>query len=242
VPIAQQVAALQAQVAALQASNDELPTRLQYFSLVGKDLYITGANLHIVSGSGATDGTTNGLGNLIVGYNELRTDGVLSNKNGSHNVVLGKGLNYSSFGGLVVGLRNALNGAYASVTGGFVNTASGFSSSVSGGKGNMASLDYSSVSGGTENTASGDGSSVSGGTLNHAIGQDSSVSGGSANGALGEGGSVSGGRTNLASGNFSSVTGGFVNNALGSFSSISGGNGLLEIDFDGWAAAIFHFP
>ena len=33
---------------------------------------ITGANLQIVSGSGATDGPINGKGNLIIGYNEGR--------------------------------------------------------------------------------------------------------------------------------------------------------------------------
>src|SRR6266404_6306537 len=47
VALAQQVADLQEQVRKLQQSNDELRSRLQYVSLVGKDMYITGANLHI---------------------------------------------------------------------------------------------------------------------------------------------------------------------------------------------------
>src|SRR5262249_13299411 len=63
---------LQGQVAALIASNNELSHRLQYVSLTGQDMYITGANLHIVNGNGSTYGTANGLGNLIVGYNESR--------------------------------------------------------------------------------------------------------------------------------------------------------------------------
>jgi hypothetical protein len=33
-------------------------------------VYFDGCNVNIRSGSGATDGTLNGLGNLVVGYNE----------------------------------------------------------------------------------------------------------------------------------------------------------------------------
>src|SRR5262245_49835927 len=43
------------------------------FDSTNNEVVITGANLRIVNGLGATD-TTNGLGNLIVGYNELRRD------------------------------------------------------------------------------------------------------------------------------------------------------------------------
>jgi hypothetical protein len=38
-----------------------------YFDDVANEVVITGANLHIVNGLGETE-TTNGLGNLIVGY------------------------------------------------------------------------------------------------------------------------------------------------------------------------------
>src|SRR5258705_1812586 len=41
------------------------------FDDAANEVVITGANLRIVNGLGATR-TTNGLGNLIVGYNELR--------------------------------------------------------------------------------------------------------------------------------------------------------------------------
>src|SRR6266850_7568315 len=44
------------------------------FDDAANEVVISGANLRIVNGLGATD-TTNGLGNLIVGYNELRGDG-----------------------------------------------------------------------------------------------------------------------------------------------------------------------
>src|SRR5262245_5245419 len=108
-----------------------LEYKLQYIDGGPNEVVITGANLRIVNGLGSTE-TTNGLGNLIVGYNEstpIRPD----SRSGSHNVVVGEGNNFSSFGGLVVGLGNEISGTFASVTGGTVNTASGGGSSVSGG-------------------------------------------------------------------------------------------------------------
>jgi hypothetical protein len=55
------------------------------------ELVITGANVRIVNGLGASD-TINALGNLFVGYNELRTDPTIppNVRTGSHNLVLGR--------------------------------------------------------------------------------------------------------------------------------------------------------
>src|SRR5262245_10182081 len=114
-----------------------LEYKLQYVSGGPNEIVITGANLRIVNGLGDTE-TTNGLGNLIVGYNEPR--GVeIDVRTGSHNVVVGSQNNFSSFGGLVIGLFNEISGEYASVSAGLLNTASGNFSSVSGGQGNTAS-------------------------------------------------------------------------------------------------------
>ena len=52
----------------------DLEYKLEYVSGGPNEVVITGANLRIVNGLGTTD-TTNGLGNLIVGYNEERGDG-----------------------------------------------------------------------------------------------------------------------------------------------------------------------
>jgi hypothetical protein len=79
---------------------------------------------------GATD-TTNGLGNLIVGYNEPR-EGEENIRTGSHHVVVGKQHQFSSVGGLVVGLQNEIRGAFASVSGGVHNTAAGEHASIGG--------------------------------------------------------------------------------------------------------------
>jgi hypothetical protein len=227
-----------------------LEYKLQYVEGGANEVVITGANLRIVNGLGSTE-TVNGLGNLIVGYNELIGFGE-DNRTGSHNVVVGEQNNFSRFGGLVVGRLNEISGDFSSVSGGAGNTASGFFSSVSGGLNNKASGNIASVSGGFANTASGDfgawasggagntasgiGSSVSGGIQNTASGNNSSVSGGFANRASEQFASVSGGAQNTASGDRSSVSGGAQNTASGFASSVSGGlNRTAPGEFN-WAA------
>ncbi|MDG2147973.1 MAG: hypothetical protein P8N09_00455 [Planctomycetota bacterium] len=204
---------------------------LDYMSLVNLDdgqggtvttIRIEGANLQIVNGSHSTGGAVDGLGNLIVGYNELgNLDG--DDRTGSHNIVTGQKNSFPSYGGLVAGASNTVSGRWSSVSGGTANTANGRYSSISGGLYNTASGDVASVSGGYYNTASGLYSSVSGGLSNTASGFFSSVSGGGDNTAYGNFSSVSGGGENFAYGNYSSVSGGTGNYASGTTSSISGG-------------------
>ena len=70
------VLATQSEVSALQGQVTALKTKLSKVSysasgLNGKPtLKVSGANLQIASGSGATDGTVNGLGNVIIGYDD----------------------------------------------------------------------------------------------------------------------------------------------------------------------------
>jgi hypothetical protein len=64
------------------------------FDAAANEVVITGANLRIVNGLGATR-TVNGLGNLIVGYNEERIASSFrpppaNVRTGSHNVVGGR--------------------------------------------------------------------------------------------------------------------------------------------------------
>jgi hypothetical protein len=236
---------------------------LKHFSREGGEVFITGANLHIVNGLGRTDcgpeedslpNCPNGLGNLIVGYNESRGGGNDDIRTGSHNVIVGRQHNFSRFGGLVVGDFNAISGDFASVRGGRFNTASGAHSSVSGGLdsragGGGASVSggllseasgaHSSVSGGIDNGAIGDGASVSGGILNRASGGAASISGGDDNRASGEIASVSGGTRNTASGSNTSVSGGILNTASGEAASVSGGETIVVEQENGWAAGSF---
>lgn len=198
-------------------------TTIPCVSVVGNNVYFTGCNVHVRSGSGATDGTVNGLGNLIVGYNE--DFGPSSPRTGSHNVVIGYDHSYTYYGSLIVGqsnssasrftmvagLSNTAVGPYATVTGGSSGTASGWGSSISGGLLNQASADYSTVSGGGNNKASGFGSSISGGGVE-------------VDGTL----AVPGpdyGVGNVASGRFASVTGGKSNRVDDWLGTIVGGFG-----------------
>jgi hypothetical protein len=103
------------------------------FDAATNEVVITGANLRLLNGLGSTE-TTNGLGNLIVGYNEPR-DGEETLRTGSHNVVVGTQHQFSSVGGLVVGRHNEIRGAFASVSGGVRNTAAGAHAAISGGRG-----------------------------------------------------------------------------------------------------------
>ncbi|RME61891.1 MAG: hypothetical protein D6790_07105 [Caldilineae bacterium] len=148
------IGGLQKRIAALEA-------KLQYVQVRDKEMHITGANLHIENGSGATSGEVNGLGNLIIGYQQKRNG--VNVRTGSHNLIIGDKHNYSSYGGFVAGFRNEVSGPYASVCGGSNNTAAGI---------------YTTVTGGRNNTAKGSNSSVSGGIKNITIGEDDWAAGG----------------------------------------------------------------
>ncbi len=145
------LAALQAMVNAQSALIAQLQEKLGCMTKTGDDVYFTGCNVHVRNGLGATGPNVNGLGNLIVGYNEDAA-AIVSNppnepsvKTGSHNVVIGAGNTYTDRGGLVAGTFNKITARYATVTGGARNTASAQYSSVSGGIRNTASGDFSSV-------------------------------------------------------------------------------------------------
>ncbi len=257
--LAQRVAALESESAEMHSQVTPLTNLFlasnpvdgkPFFSRRGTDISITGANLHLVNGLGATNGLpdspdsintdpslgpvtqVNGLGNLIIGYNEMQRTG-----SGSHNLVVGMGQNFSSFGGLVAGQGNAISGPYASVSGGLDNEASAFAASVNGGHENSASANGASVSGGEANTASDLAASVSGGFGNTASAEGASVSGGEGNTASSFATSVSGGSNNTASAPSASVSGG------GSFVL---GAGITQSNPLGWSGGgstgSFHSP
>jgi hypothetical protein len=230
-----EIAALKAQVAALQSQVQALQTQLAAVQsnnalklgpfvtvdpnpendVIGPNITFKGANIHIVSGSGATNDNIDhgsrltGLGNLIIGYDEPRN----GNRGGSHNLVIGRFHRFTSSGGLIAGEQNTISAEAASVSGGVGNTASSVAASVSGGQLNTASGGAASVSGGEFNNANGSGASVSGGEFNNANGFAASVSGGSGNRSIGDNTSVSGGTGNVAAGPAASVTGGEGNTA-----------------------------
>jgi hypothetical protein len=104
--------------------------------LKGPHVVFHHANVHVQSGSGTTaeaSGPT-GLGNLIVGYNEMP---ILQgwSRGGSHNLVVGPSHTFSSTGGVVFGSRNVISGQYATTLGGVQNSSQGAASSILGGFG-----------------------------------------------------------------------------------------------------------
>lgn len=104
--------------------------------LKGPHVIFHHANVHVQSGSGTTadaPGLT-GLGNLIVGYNEMPITQGWS-RGGSHNLVVGPSHTFTSAGGVVFGNRNLISGQYATALGGVQNTAQGSASSILGGFG-----------------------------------------------------------------------------------------------------------
>ena len=171
---------------------------------LNETLVISGVNVQVVNGLGAT-ATKNGLGNLIVGYDEL---GLPADHTGSHNFVGGRENRYASYGGLVLGLDNWIDGPYATVSGGQANLARGHSAAVSGGAVGFAAGLCATVGGGKANEAAGDWSSVSGGWVCTAWGELASVSGGLFNFADGDRSSICGGEYNEADGTGSTVSGG----------------------------------
>ena len=270
------IAELQAQIATLQ--TQVIPNMAGYVSMdlstpTRPVLRVAGANLQVVSGTGSTAGTINGLGNVIIGYNEnsgasppICSDGAFSTQptclspavwganqhTGSHNLVIGSGHSYTSYGGLVAGNENAINRNSASVTGGRANIASGQFASVSAGGSNVAQGDYSSISAGSANKALASFTSVSGGGSNTAtapvngsgqfVGFGSSVSGGYNNLSAGDLTSVSGGGSNSAITNQSSISGGEGNVTGGFFTSISGGDHVSYGVNRGWAGGLLNSP
>jgi hypothetical protein len=214
-----------------------------------KTIRFSGVDVQIVNGLGATNGNpgdpdsvttgvVNGVGNLIVGYNE-EGNPFQPFRTGSHNLIVGHGNSYDGYGcvlagrdhysdavytGTLGGWRNRPRGNYATVTGGRNNVASGQESSIAGGSGNFASAQFAAVLGGASCAATGVNATVSGGNSNTAGGPWSSVSGGQQNQANGDASSVSGGAQNQASWSFTSILGGNLNLATDSHATVGGGN------------------
>jgi len=176
---------------------------LKYLSLEALDdgtghlvptIQVNGANLGIVNGMGST-GTSNGTGNLVVGYNEFGNP-LGDDRTGSHNIAFGQGNSFSSVGGMVGpkdntisgpwasvsgGSRNLASGAHASVSAGHRNHAQGFWSSISGGGSLYSYLPFANVAGTAARWSNWEGCSISGGSYNLGYSYGTSISGGLGN-------------------------------------------------------------
>ena len=202
-----------------------------------KAIRFTGVNVQIVNGLGSTE-TTNGAGNLIVGYQEPGNDVEADLRTGSHNFVGGRSNNYTAFGGLVVGESNRIHGSYATVSGGRLNGATSSWTSIGGGAHNTATAYGAVVTGGSFNWSGADCAVVVGGEGNRAIppgkngaGAKAVVVGGYDNSSRGQGSVIVGGRFNDTTANYSAILAGTSNTCFGdpqgggSYCAIAGGEG-----------------
>lgn len=193
------IAGLASDIADLQSQVVALQQLLQHFSRAGNEITISGANLNLNNGTGSS-WSTNGLGNLTVGYNELRNDGSDS-RSGSHNIVRGIYNNYNGYCGSVGGEHNqiGLNGV---VLNGYNNSATG---------------SWATIVTGLNNASTGTYSLVASGEVNSATGLNAVVMTGFGNLASGTGAAVGGGWGNVADGTFSVVGGGRSRGVSGDF-------------------------
>lgn len=211
--------------------------------LPGPHWIFSGCNVHVRAKNLATDATPNGLGNLIVGYNEgrcrsLDSDIPSDNPNqpgGFPDACLtdeecGEG-RFCDFTGrqgshnLVVGHQHGYP-SFGAILGGRLNVASGRHATVAGGDTNRASGEFASVAGGSLNHAAGRASQVTGGIRNVASGERSTVVGGGGLGpVLIEGPEDSVDCPNRAEGLYSVVVGGCGNVAGARSTAVLGGHG-----------------
>jgi hypothetical protein len=202
-----------------------------------KAIRIEGVNVQVVNGAGSTE-TSNGLGNVIVGYQELGNEVEADVRTGSHYLVVGRRHSYSEFGGVLVGESNSSFGSYGSVSGGRRNRAIGPWTSVVGGGHNLATSQGAVVVGGDFNWSAADSTVVVGGSGNQAApagsggaGNKSVVLGGFNNSSLGQGSVIVGGRYNQTTANYSAILAGTNNICMGdaggggSYCAIVGGEG-----------------
>jgi hypothetical protein len=249
-------------VAELEAWRADLETLLASVSLAhdGTTVRFSGVNVQIVSGSGSTSfpANGNGLGNLIVGYNELRGE-----RSECEEEALSPSCDYEDEEGVGTrcdtdwnyannlpdwrwGSHNIIVGEgnnYGSVGGlvvGQSHTVRDRYSVVVGGYCSFAENQYTSIFGGYENRALGRFSHVGGGHRNVAQGRLSSVIGGTHNLASGAASFSGGGEYTYAQGDSSVVVGGYGNQANGIASSVTGGrNRIAPGDHDWVAGSLF---
>lgn len=213
----------------------------------------TGTNVHVRNGNGTTN-SANALGNLIVGYNESNAAHG-QDRTGSHNIVVGRLHDFTSFAGLIAGGSNRADGPASfiagisntttvgtiggSIAGGGENIASGNYSTILGGRLGEASGLFSTIGGGIFGKSTGDNSLVVGGYEGTASGNYSVSIGGLWNEAAGSKTVVLGGKYNTAFGQESVVTGGRRNTTNGRWSVISGGKYLTTTTDHEWRAGSF---
>lgn len=237
-----QIASLQATISNLQselAGRPDMSALNNVVSVSGSDVVFTGVNLHLRNGSGSTE-SANGNGNLVIGYNESRSNPVDNIRSGSHNLILGQLNNYSATGSVISGTANSVTGNHsvmlatessnitttgAAVIGGNSHTVDAYGGAVFGGQGGTITTiaNNSVILGGSGNRAEDQVTALMGGAGNTANFIFSSAVGGNNNTSSGLHSITLGGQSNLSSGNYAVSSGGRNNESSDNYSSTLGG-------------------
>lgn len=171
--VTQRIEELEVALADREARIEELEAKTAPMEVEGDAVRLVGVNLYIQNGEGDTMARRNGVGNLIVGYDE----GPESDKLGSHNIIVGPDHTYSGLANIVSGRGNVVvdesvilgasfsdasnqsvvigghnndGGAGSVVIGGHLNEGSADGSVIIAGKGNLTLGSYSAVLGGED--------------------------------------------------------------------------------------------
>ena len=105
-------------VTAVALASIALPAHAKCtFKIQGDDAIFEGCNVVVRNGTGSTT-IPNGLGNVIVGYDEPSQGYEPAPRTGSHNVVVGDGHAYAATSGIVTGSENKILGDGAAAVGG----------------------------------------------------------------------------------------------------------------------------
>lgn len=237
-----EIAAVRNQNTTLRAQVSNLIAINQHVSMVSlhgrPTVRFSGVNVQVVNGSGQTD-SANGVGNLVIGYDRLRSDTgeEIFEEECSSGWTLDDDFNRTRQACEAVGgvwhLDHKRGSHYLVI--GDAHNYSQWAGIISG-NGSSTSGPYASVTGGSYNRVTAYGASISGGVFGVATGAQSSVSGGYGNWAAGYASSVSGGYIGIARGSDSSVSGGSSNTASGDRSSVSGGVNRTADTVHGWVA------
>jgi hypothetical protein len=238
-----QVTALQAQVNQILKTQQSLQAQIttlhlspvQYLApfvtvdydvengVAAPNITFHGANMHIVNGAGST-GSVNGLGNLIIGYDETPATLVSGDRGGSHNLVLGSQNKFTSAAssGIIGGTANLIAGANDIILSGSGNSLSGGSDIILTGFNNQIF-----VGGGADVILSGENNRID---ARPSVTSEAVIISGRGNGIFTKGsdGVVVGGDSNTVQFMSSVVVGGIGNNEGGYESVLLGGDNITH--------------
>lgn len=172
-------------------------------------LVVSGANVQIVNGARTTE-STNGVGNLILGYGEdaygYERAGMRA---GSHSLVMGMNHAYTGYANLVHGDGGYVTGNHAAVIGTSSGSAGGRRSVIVGGYGGYASGEGSVVVAGQYGVTYGAGAASVSGYGNEVTSDDAASIGGLYGSVTGTGAVSVGGYSPRVTGDYSVTAGGY---------------------------------